>query len=490
MTGVGLRAGPKGQVRAEPLDLSRLGTTRAARCIRFIESYCRVPKGTGARRPVRLRGWQRRIVREVLRPGVRNAVVSLARGNGKSSLAAFLALWAFVDGPEGAQVLCVGGVSERQARHVFNAARRMVELNPDLAERVQVFADRLYMPHHDATLAPLPADADALQGFDPSFAVVDELAVVDERTYEAMSLAAGKRSESTLLAISTPPLDPDSVMRRLVDHGRLDDDPAFALVEYGAPEGCAVDDRKAWRAANPALGDFLAEDALAAVCRTTREAAFRQYRLGQWVSDTGAWLPAGVWADIADPARVVPDGAEIVLGFDGSYARDSTALVGCTVGDDPHLVTLGCWEAPEHDPSWRVPRGDVEAVVDAAFARYRVRRMACDPWGWQREVQEWADRYGADVVAEYPTNSAPRIGPATDALYQAIAERMVTHDGDARLARHVAHVHVRTTSAYGDVVAKDKKHSPRRIDLAIAAIVAFDQTHSLPVPRSRTLVTF
>jgi phage terminase large subunit-like protein len=108
------------------------------------------------------------IIRRVLGPGIRTAVVAIPRGNGKSSLAAALGLWALVDGPEGAQVPIVAGVAERQAKICFNIARRMVELDPRLAARIQIFQDRLYVPHHDATLFPLPADADALLGANPT----------------------------------------------------------------------------------------------------------------------------------------------------------------------------------------------------------------------------------------------------------------------------------------------------------------------------------
>jgi phage terminase large subunit-like protein len=157
--------GPRPRVTAAPLDLSGLGHTRATRAINFIERYCVLPTGKGALAKVKLRPWQKRIIRNVLAPKVRQGLLVLPRGNGKTSLAAFLALWALMDGPLGARVLCVAGVSERQARLVFEKARRMIELNTVLAEQVQVFQDKLVAPHHDGVLAPLPADADALQGY-------------------------------------------------------------------------------------------------------------------------------------------------------------------------------------------------------------------------------------------------------------------------------------------------------------------------------------
>jgi phage terminase large subunit-like protein len=144
-----------------------------------------------------------------------------------------------------------------------------------------------------------------------------------------MAARAGKREQSLLLAISTPPKtgQDDSVMRRLVDHGREGGDPSFFFREFGAPPGCALDDEAAWAIANPALDDFLHRDALRATLPPKmRENAVRRYRLGQWVSQDDAWLPNGAWARCTDAARVVPDGADVVAAFDGSAAwKCSTA---------------------------------------------------------------------------------------------------------------------------------------------------------------------
>jgi len=356
---------------------------------------------------------------------------------------------------------------------VLRMARRMVELNPELADRVHVYADKLYLPENDSVLLPLPAEPGALHGHDPSLLVVDELHVVTESVWEAVTSVGGKRPESLTLAISTPAASPDSVMWRLVEHGRRGDDPAFFFKEYAAPEGCAVDDRRAWRIGNPAMAcrpPFLAEDGLEAVRRTISEARFRQLRLGQWVTGVESWLPWGAWAD-CEAERTVGPRERIVLAFDGSASGDSTALVGCTL--DGHLFVVGLWENPG-DPRWRVPREDVDRAVDVAFARYDVAELACDPWGWRSEIEAWAKRHGERRVVEWNTAHAARMAPATDRLYQAVVTHAVTHDGDARMAAHVAHCIAKRTPM-GDLVSKDKRGSPRKIDAAVAAIVAYDR---------------
>jgi phage terminase large subunit-like protein len=433
-----------------------------------------VPKGTGARRRMKLRPWQREIVRGVLDdPRPRQALVAIPAGNGKSTLAAAIGLYGLLgDGVEGAQVLVVAS-DERQARIIFRTAKRMVELDKDLSARVQIFADHLLEPRTDSVFMALPADPGSLQGWDPSMALVDELHVVTDDTFEAISARAGKRDRSLLLAISTPPkAGDDGVMRRLVDHGREGTDPSFYFTEFAAPAGCAVDDEAAWTIANPALDDFLHRDALRATLPPKmRENAFRRYRLGQWVGVDAAWLPDGAWAACADPIRSIPDGTEIVLAFDGSFNGDTTVLVVATVDRRPHIDLVEPWE-----PDGRqVPIVDVEAAIRAACRRWRVLEIAADPFRWARSLQ-LLDQEGLPVV-EYP-QSPGRMAPATARFYEAVVNGALTHSGDSRLARHIGNAVLRE-DARGARLAKERRDSPRRIDAAVASVMAHDRAAAL-----------
>jgi phage terminase large subunit-like protein len=482
-----MKAGPKGTVTAPPLDLRRLPRRGGSRAIAFVERYVRTPKGTGARRRMRLRPWQRAIVYGLLdEPRPRQGLVSIPAGNGKSTLAAALGLYGLLgDGVEGAQVLVVAS-DERQAGIIFRTARRMVELDDELAARVQTFADHLLEPRNDSVFMALPADPGALQGWDPSLAIVDELHVVTDDTFEAMAARAGKRDRSLLLAISTPPKSgaDDGVMRRLVDHGRSGSDPSFYFAEFAAPAGCPVDDEAAWAVANPALDDFLHRDALRATLPPKmREAAFRRYRLGQWVALDGAWLPDGAWAACADATRSIADHAEVVLGFDGSFSGDCTALVAVTVEARPHVELVELWEAPEGSRDWRVPIVAVEDAIRAACRRWRVLEVAADPYRWARSL-ELLDGEGIPV-GEYPQGPA-RMGPATSRFYAAVVDRLLTHDGSSGLARHVGNAVLKEDSR-GARLAKEHKDSRRRIDAAVAAVMAHDRAAVLAGDRGPSI---
>jgi phage terminase large subunit-like protein len=251
---------------------------------------------------------------------------------------------------------------------------------------------------------------------------------------------------------------------------------------FEAAAGADVDDRREWRRANPChrRAGFLA--AMEFDRNRLPEHEFRRFRLGLWTATETAWFPYGVW-DSRHQVREVAEGERVWLGFDGSYSGDSTALVGVTA--DGYCFVVGCWENPAR-PGWRVPRDDVDAVISRAMATYDVAELCVDPPYWETEIAEWATRWPGRVV-EFPTYSRARFGPACTTFYSAVMEGRLSHDGDPRLARHVANAVVKPGPA-GDVITKADKNSPAKIDLAVAAVVAYHRATTAPAPRPAVFV--
>jgi phage terminase large subunit-like protein len=294
-----MRAGPKPAVNGSPLPL-RGSRRRELAVARFATDYIRVPRGHGARKPLRLRPWQRSLIASTWdsKPRPRLAGWMLPRGQGKSSLTAVLALYELLAGAEGAQVVVVA-TDERQAGIVHRVASRMVELHPELEARVQQYADQLVVPARGSSFQVLPAVPKRLEGLDFTLAIVDEAGRVDQEVYEVVALATGKQEASVVLAIGTPgPELEQTVLGRLRTHA-IDHpgDPSLVWREHSAAgfEDHPVDCRHCWELANPALGDFLAVDGLEAVLPPKmREASFRRARLCQLTDQLEeAWLPPG-----------------------------------------------------------------------------------------------------------------------------------------------------------------------------------------------------
>jgi phage terminase large subunit-like protein len=190
-----------------------------------------------------------------------------------------------------------------------------------------------------------------------------------------------------------------------------------------------------------------------------------------WAASESTWLDPALWA-ARRVVRALEEREEIVIGFDGSYSRDATALVACTL--DGFLSVLAVWERPDRAPDgWKVPRHEVDAAVSDAMDRFRVLELAADPPGWAAELDTWREMYG-DVVVEFPTNQRTRMAPACDRFRSGVLEGGLSHDGNLTLAVHVGNCVAKDTPG-GTVVVKAFVDSPKRIDCAVAAIVAFDR---------------
>jgi phage terminase large subunit-like protein len=86
-------------------------------------------------------------------------------------------------------------------------------------------------------------------------------------------------------------------------------------------------------------------------------------------------------------------------------------------------------------------------------------------------------------VLEFPTHVRARIAPACTTFYAAVMDGTLTHDGNRALARHVSNAVVKP-SPQGDYITKPDPTSPAKIDLAVAAVVAFSASSAATKKRS------
>jgi hypothetical protein len=211
---------------------------------------------------------------------------------------------------------------------------------------------------------------------------------------------------------------------------------------------------------------------------TTTETEARRFYLNQVTAQGVGWLPDGAWANCTK-SRAVPDGTEVVLGFDGSLNQDSTALVVVTVEEQPYVDVVGLWERPDASYQtailWTVPRDEVKQTIRDACARWKVREVAADQAKWITELQELADE-GIPVV-RFPQTSE-WMGPATQRLYELITGGGLSHSGHPALARHMANARTKQSGRHM-VLTKDGPSSPRKIDLAVCTVMAIARATAL-----------
>ncbi len=420
--------------------------------------------------------WQKRLFDEVGGP-VRPKVyyVSIPRKSGKSyCLAAFILTELML---EPVSAIYIFSDSERNSKAVlFHELISIVALCHD-PTLFSVHYDKVVYNPTGGFVMVRPSNVAAVQGINPTMCCVDEVHLQrNDFVWNGAIMAGAARPQPLLLATTTPGYDVTSLAHTLHESVLAGETPG--IIYQPEDRDGAYEDRGQWAMANPGLGYTFELDNLEADHRLMPEHEFRRFRLGQWTATASAWLPYGVWDGLADGERVLSPGEDVWLGFDGSYSGDSTALVACS--RDGFVSVLGLWENPGRR-GWRVPREQVKAAVHGAFAEYNVIQMFVDPPYWGAEIAEW-DQLWPRRVVEFPTFSPANMSPACTSFYAAVMDARLTHDGDARLTRHIANCVVKD-SPRGQYVTKQDKDSPAKIDAAVAAILAFQGAAVAPAKR-------
>lgn len=205
----------------------------------------------------------------------------------------------------------------------------------------------------------------------------------------------------------------------------------------------------------------------------------RRYYLNQLTASEDAWIAPHEWG--ACGTDEPPVTGPVTLGFDGSIRDDSTALALCRM--DGRVELLGCWEKPEGaaGETWEVDRVAVDAAVNAAFEQYQVVGFYCDPAHWMDTVDRWTREFGDRLSVkaslarplEWWCNRPRQMVDALSRFHAAVVENRLTHNNDPTLTRHVLNARRRVSRA-GIGIGKEHQGSPRKIDAAMAAVLAYE----------------
>lgn len=457
-------------------------TCRACRCIRFLESYLRLPKGYGSGELMKLAPFQKEWIHSVLADGVSSAVMSVPRGNGKSTLLAGVATWAVFDkDPEvgNPQVPIIATTVMQAHRSVYGVALEMIEAEPELRNRALIhtaIGNMKVITLCGGEMFPVSSDPAGLQGLDPSVAVVDEIGFQPIESWDSLLLASGKRPRSLVVGIGTPGLDKENALwhlRKRVNEGMKIK--GFRFTEFAAPEQCDVKDEDVWRGANPALNSgYMNIDALRTAVEISPEGHFRIFRLGQWVDGTDCWLGADgrrVWEALRTSASLIP-GADTWVGIDVGLKRDSTAIVLLQRQEDRWYAESRVWMPTNDEP---VDLTDVMHYIRQLDLTYKLREVPFDPRFFDVPAKMLYDE-GVPMV-EYP-QSVERMTTACGGTLELIKRGELSHNGDDVFTTHVLNAIPRFNER-GFTLQKSKSRG--KIDACIALCMAVDRaTHAKP----------
>ncbi len=490
---------------------------KAQRAVSFINCL-KHTKGKWRGVPFELLPWQDQIIRDIFGTVKANgyrqyntAYVEIPKKNGKSELAAAVALYMTCgDNEWGAEVY--GCASDRQqASIVFDVAVEMIDQCPALKKRIKpiISVKRLVYRPTSSFYQVLSAEAYTKHGLNVHSVVFDELHAQPSRDlYDVMTKGSGDaRTQPLFFLITTAGNDRNSICYEV--HQKAEDilagrklDPTFYPVIFGIKDEDDWSAEANWYKANPSLGYTIDIEKVRAAYQSAKENLaeenlFRQLRLNQWVKQSIRWMQMDRWDACAfpvDPANL--RGRSCYGGLDLSSTTDITAFVlvfpPCD-GTEKFMVLPYFW-IPEENLATRVRRdhvpydiwqqqgqikttegnvvhyGFIETFIEELHTAYNIKEIAFDRWGAVQMVQN-LEGMGLTVV---PFGQGYKdMSPPSKELMKLVLEKRLAHGGNPVLRWMMDNIYVKTDPAGN--IKPDKEKSTDRIDGAVALIMALDR---------------
>ena len=507
----------------------------AERVLSFCSAFLRLAGGRHEGRPFDPRPWQCFVLGSLFGwkgddgfRRFRTAYVEIAKGNGKSPLAAAVGLYMLVADGEARAEVYAAATKKDQAMVLFRDAVAMRDQSPSIARRVAksgAAGKEWNLAHHasGSFFRPISSD-DGQSGPRPHCGLIDE--VHEHKTshvVDMMRAGTKGRSQALIVEITNSGYDRASVCWRHHEYslsvlGGLPNDSWFAFVCGLDPceahaaegktqpvEGCADcddwRDERVWPKANPNLDvsvtrKYLREQVAEAEGMPSKQAVVKRLNFCWWTEGRAQWLTPELWSRGAGPLdRAALSGRECHGGLDVASTTDVAALVlAFRDAPEPGLTALlpHFWipeatadrRQKEDGIPWRawaaaglvtltpgevIDQDAIEGAVEAASEEYRLADVAFDPWN-ASQLCTHLQQFGI-VMVQFPQNVRNFNEPSKE------FERRLK-DGTLRHGSHpvldwMAGNAVAETDRSGNLrPVKPSHNDPRKVDGVVAAVMA------------------
>ena len=288
----------------------------------------------------------------------KTAHISVARKNGKTTLAAVLGLFALIADGEPAASIIMAANSREQAHIDFDAASAFARQLDPKKKSLKVLRNEIVFQKNNASLKVISADASTGDGLNPSMVILDELhEAVDSKLFDVLRSGQGFREQPLMLSITTAGFRIGGFCNQYEDYckevlmGVKVDETIFALL-YTLDDGDDWTDEINFVKSNPNLGitvktDWLSEQVNQAKNSPSLEVGVRTKNLNQWCSSSNVWIPENYvrrsLMDIDLTEFKNRNNYLVYLGFDLAAVSDLTAVTIMFVDPDTEEYYFKTW---------------------------------------------------------------------------------------------------------------------------------------------------
>jgi Phage Terminase len=397
-------------------------------------------------------------------------IILAARQNAKSHLKRTISLWRMYMNPR-SRILGIAQDLDL-AKEQWSLAQETIQDTPDLAAElgrvVNVNGQEAFWLTNGSRYKIKASNRKAGRGSSNDEVNIDELR--EQRSWDAWSAVSKTtmaRANSQIWCMSNAGDEESVVLNQLADAAHSGRDPSIGIFEYSAPDGCDLDDRQAWRQANPGLGYIISEGAIQSAMATDPPEIFRTEVLCQRVSNLDTAVDIGAWRDCADPS--------------GTLTSQRGHLAACAdVALDSAHVTLAV--------AAKLPDGRVRVEIAAAWNGTEPARA---------ELDTLLDRISPEQSGWFPSGPAAVLAPilrkrkgsrelkggevteACQGLADLAQARQLVHNADPLLDAHIGGAHKLTSGDGWRFTRKGSGHCDAAYAAAGAVLIAL----TMPEPQ-------
>lgn len=475
-----------------------------------------VPAGKHVNTPLRLRKFQiawiravyNRLDEETRLRVVKQAILSVARRNGKTLLAAVILL-AHLAGPfrRPNSTIVSAATTRKQAGIVFRFVKDMIRINAFLRKHLRVVSSTKRIVHKvdGSVYEAIAAEAGGAFGEGITLCVYDELAQAKNRNlYDALMTSLGSEVEPLMMIISTQAPNDQHLLSELIDYGERVNhgilfDPSFVCHLHTVPMEARMDDESQWVKANPGIGDYrdrreLREAVKRAMEMPSHESTVRVYYLNQRVRAEMPYLSRDVYERNAAAVdlSLFTDGRPVYGGIDLSARTDLSALVlGAEANDGcVHLLPFAwtprdtievrthrdrapydAWVREGHlleTPGSAIDYDFIAYELAGLASRMNIVRVNYDRWRIEVLRQALA-RIGAAVPLQEFGQGFKDMSPAIEAFEELALAGRIVHGGHPVMRWCFANAVIVKDPAANRKL--DKVRAYGRIDVAVAGVM-------------------
>lgn len=415
------------------------------------------------------------------------ALLGMPKKNGKSALAAGLALFfMYCDEPFG-EIIVAANDKDQASMIIYNKIRRSIMINPTLKRGVRAFKDVIEVLSTGTTCQCIAHQYSSAAGLNPNLTLFDEIwGFKDRKFYDELTVVPTRRNP-LIVIVTYAGYEQEGLLWDLYEDG-INGSP---ILDTGDPEivvNRGLNDPKMfffW--SNKNMADWITEEYLMFQRGRMPPPVYARLHENRWTRATSEWVTEAdirgthstPWLLQTEPRTDKP--YNYIVATDLGLSHDRAARVVGHYDPDDGKVYIDNMRLWQGSPDEHVPIKEVEEDLVECATRFRARSIVADPWQMEYVIQ----RLGKGMYNIVPFNFSLDLLHLSQLFVNMLRSRRIVSYEEPALDAELRDTVIKQTAQGWRIDHKKKKVNDLVISLGMMMVEAVRVTYgSLILPGS------